>query len=294
MLNHKTIFKQKSKILLTIICIFGLAFSYSCSCRSGGDPTRVNGGTASGNWTMQLTSDGKGYKQEATISFEKATATLKSVTDVDSGITIEDGDFVYEGNTLKLKKDTTDPSEIDATTAAKITWDGTTVKKVKATFTLTPSASDVDLDATEKEVVISIKKVKVIENSYIFETLKNSTGYYASLEGKINADANTLAYELSKAKNSSGAIEMPFTADMTDNFSKTTMKRRVIYQFDLLFKTTAEARVEAAEDTPPTSTGGTDISFKIKFTFNDNFDSSKMTNPIEVILKGSANITWTD
>lgn len=34
MLNHKTIFKQKSKILLTIICIFGLAFSYSCSCRN--------------------------------------------------------------------------------------------------------------------------------------------------------------------------------------------------------------------------------------------------------------------
>ena len=34
MTNLKTIFKQKSKLLLTLLCLFGLAFSYSCNCKN--------------------------------------------------------------------------------------------------------------------------------------------------------------------------------------------------------------------------------------------------------------------
>ena len=42
MLNHKTIFKQKSKIFITILCIFGLLFSYSCKCRNQiSDPNNI-------------------------------------------------------------------------------------------------------------------------------------------------------------------------------------------------------------------------------------------------------------
>ncbi|TKZ35417.1 hypothetical protein [Brachyspira catarrhinii] len=34
MTNLKTIFKQKSKLLLTFLCLLGMLFSYSCSCRN--------------------------------------------------------------------------------------------------------------------------------------------------------------------------------------------------------------------------------------------------------------------
>ena len=152
----KRVFTHKSKFLLTILCLLGLAFSYSCSCRNPSSGQRENGGDASGNFLMQIDSAGTGYKQTATVSFDKATATLKSVEDVDSGL-VQD-DFVYEGNTLKLKAG--DNGNIDADTKNKITWDGNETKKVKATFTLTPKAENIDLDSNEKTVEISIKKVK--------------------------------------------------------------------------------------------------------------------------------------
>ena len=196
MLNHnKRLIKSKSKILLLALCIFGLVFSYSCNCRNNstapndGPPppsgTNIQGGTASGDYLMIVDSAGTGYKQEATVSFANATATLKSVTDVDSGMAIEEGDFVYDGNTktLKLKADTTDATKIDATTGAKITWKGNDTKKVKATFTLTPSATNVDLDATEKEVEFQIAKVETWTMNSLATLMKSMDNGVAASSG---------------------------------------------------------------------------------------------------------------
>ena len=92
MLNHKTIFKQKSKILLTIICIFGLAFSYSCSCRnddkfgSSGDFTASVSGTVQDTFRVDSQSQKKAGTEDIKISFSAA----KGVNTVDNfAVTIE-------------------------------------------------------------------------------------------------------------------------------------------------------------------------------------------------------------
>ncbi|WP_161976226.1 hypothetical protein, partial [Brachyspira catarrhinii] len=78
-----------------------------------------------------------------------ATGTITGITDTDS-TTLTADDFVYSGTDLTLKD--------DATTRAKITWDGVDTKKVKLTFTLTPANDKVDLTTTTQDVDIEIGK----------------------------------------------------------------------------------------------------------------------------------------
>ncbi len=112
MLNHKTIFKQKSKILLTIICIFGLAFSYSCSCRS---PQDGRGGydekefTASVSGTVQDTFrvDSQSQKKAGTEDIKISFSAAKGVTTIDSFLVTIEKVEVKEGG-LELGTDVDD------------------------------------------------------------------------------------------------------------------------------------------------------------------------------------------
>ncbi len=83
MLNHKTIFKQKSKILLTIICIFGLAFSYSCSCRNPNKPPSGGGNfepkaNPSSKLSLIASEDGTTKTQVAISFYEENSHNIKS------------------------------------------------------------------------------------------------------------------------------------------------------------------------------------------------------------------------
>ena len=57
MTNSKTIFKQKSKLLLTLLCLLGLAFSYSCSCRND----KITGGDDDNTGTFKASVNAGGF-----------------------------------------------------------------------------------------------------------------------------------------------------------------------------------------------------------------------------------------
>lgn len=105
MLNHKTIFKQKSKILLTIICIFGLAFSYSCSCRSPEKPP-TGGNTITPSMSlsrdlMVVNSDGNDTTYKITITVADADFEIADIT---SEVGLTKDDFTLTGGVLSLTK----------------------------------------------------------------------------------------------------------------------------------------------------------------------------------------------
>ena len=127
MLNHKTIFKQKSKILLIIICIFGLAFSYSCSCRNEStgpkledddkkDGNTLTGGVDNGKGGKQYTpsatlsrslmvvkSDASDTSYPITITVENADVDFNSSTISGGSLTKED--FEFANGVLKVKRE---------------------------------------------------------------------------------------------------------------------------------------------------------------------------------------------
>ena len=189
----------KSKILLITLCIFGLLFSYSCQCKNNvSDPNNIppdgglGGGGGGGSQTdtdpdkdlvdgaLSTTSTkvivvagaGDTVKTTSTIKFKNATATLTAIADVDASAntTLAVDDFDYTGTTLTFKKDTTDASKYDATTLAKVSWSGVDTKKVKATFSLTPTSKNVSLTTTTQEVDIEIGKVLILSTKEIFNS----------------------------------------------------------------------------------------------------------------------------
>ena len=181
----------KSKIFITLLCIFGLLFSYSCQCKNnvsdpnnippdngmpGGTNTNntitVNDGDLTTNSTRLIRVSGDTVKISATIEFKNATATLTAIADVDASAntTLAVDDFDYTGTTLTFKKDATDASKYDATTLAKVNWSGVDTKKVKATFSLTPTSKNVSLTTTTQEVDIEIGKVLILSTKEIFNS----------------------------------------------------------------------------------------------------------------------------
>ena len=283
--NKKSHF-AKSKILLITLCILGLAFSYSCSCRNPSSGQGENGGDVSGSFLMQIDSDGRGYKQTATVSFDKSTAKLKGVEDVDSGLS--DADFVYEGNTLKLKAG--DNGNIDADTKNKITWDGNETKKVKATFTLTPKAENIDLDSNEKTVEISIKKVKKIDvnnfESFLQQNDKIAVG---------QAPGNLCEFITKTGTYSTGTFTIENSA--TDNFailSKSTCADAAVYCYGTLMK---DKGFKSAELVVGSEAGGgeSDIfySVKIKFTYDsDNYEVSEPETITFKFINKKTSVKW--
>ena len=193
----KRVFTHKSKVFLTILCMLGLVFSWSCSCKNRvSDPTggdngdkgpdgetiiRTNGGAVSGTYTIAVASDGNSVKTAATVKFLNATGKLEAITDTDS-TTLTLDDFAYTGTTLTLK---------DATeTRAKITWDGVDTKKVKATFSLEATATNVDLTTTKQEVDIEIGKFKTLSGTDIGNILNTITKH-------IFVNGRAITFELS-------------------------------------------------------------------------------------------------
>ena len=187
----------KSKILLITLCIFGLLFSYSCQCKNNvSDPNNIppdgglGGGGGGGGQTntdpdkdlvdgaLSTTSTkvivvagaGDTVKTTSTIKFKNATAKLTAIADVDASAntTLAVDDFDYTGTTLTFKKDATDASKYDATTLAKVSWSGVDTKKVKATFSLTPTSENVSLTTTTQDVEIEIGKVLILSTKEIF------------------------------------------------------------------------------------------------------------------------------
>ena len=265
-----------------MLCVVALAFSYSCKCRNNPeDPTRVNGGAISGNYTIQIDSAGTGYQQEAKVSFASATATLKSIEDVDSGLASDD--FVYEGNILKLKAGA-DSTSIDSTVANKITWDGITNKKIKATFTLTPTADNVDLDSTEKTVEITIKKVKKVDDFQAFLRQVEKID--------VGSAPNVVSFDSKNGTYATGTFTVKTDSSSSVTISKSTLAKNTVYYYKQNIGGFLGAELVANNEA---GGGDTDnfYSVDIKFTYDtDNYEVSESDTITFKFEKTSSNLTW--
>ena len=298
--TNKTIFKQKSKVFLTILCMLGLVFSWSCSCKNRvSDPTgdngdkgpdgetiiRTNGGAVSGSYQIVVASAGDTVSTTATVKFLNATGELTAITDTDS-TTLTVDDFDYTGTTLTFKKDTTDASKIDTTVKDKITWAGTETRKVKATFSLKPTATNVDLTTTTQDVEIEIKKIQKFENNNFGDFLKQ-------LEKISVGDAKNLA----EFKTASGTYNSgTFTIENGSNDSATTISKsdlgnNLAYFYNHLTNKKGYTKVELVIGI---EAGGGDnddfYSVKIKFTYDsDNYEITEQdTITFKFVKKNSA------
>ena len=150
--------RQKSKLFLIILCVFGLLFSWSCSCKnrvSNPDDTPTDGGTPpptnyipktyeatrSGDTLILVSSDGASVTP-ASISFKDATVTSVSV---DVGATGINEAFKYENGGLTM-------TAFDGVT--------TTRQTVTATFNLAPNDSRDTLSNPTETVSIEVVKSK--------------------------------------------------------------------------------------------------------------------------------------
>ena len=156
MLNQtKRLYKSKSKIFITILCIFGLLFYYSCNPTPYTPKTYT--ATRSGYTLIMVSLDGKSITP-AKISFQDAKVT--SVT-VDVGATGIDADvFKYENGGLTM-------TAFDNVTTNR--------QEVTATFSLAPNDSRDTLNNPTEDVEIELvkSKGKFDKKVLIGETIKD-------------------------------------------------------------------------------------------------------------------------
>lgn len=94
MTNLKTILKQKSKLLLIILSIFRLIFSYSCSCRNdstgpGGD-SKIFKASIVGTPRDTLRVNNAGKKKEGTDDITIKFNAKKGIDEVNFDVSIEE------------------------------------------------------------------------------------------------------------------------------------------------------------------------------------------------------------
>ena len=308
----------KSKILLITLCIFGLLFSYSCSCRnriSNPDDTpidngiktndiinpdtdnRTNGGAVSGSYQIVVASAGDTVKTTATVKFLNATGKLTAIADADAtaNTTLTLDDFDYTGTTLTFKKDTTDASKIDTTVKDKITWSGAETRKVKATFSLEATATNVDLTTTTQDVEIEIGKLKAAFNlkeevkKFLIDNNENEIELPTRLRFQFSSGTATDTGMELKLKNQS-------QADDKQNISIQNFAQEFVTLFSNPYSSKYFLSNIEWTDNIDTITVPTDTKLTLNFSATVASEKANLyesiTNPITLVVVADA--SWTD
>ena len=309
--------RQKSKLFLIILCVFGLLFSYSCSCKnrvSNPDDTPTDGGTnikpdtnnrtsggavVSSNHQIVVASAGDTVKTTATVKFLNATGTLTAIADADAtastpaGLTLDD--FDYTGTTLTFKKDTTDASKIDTTLKDKITWSGAETRKVKATFSLEATATNVDLTTTTQDVEIEIGKLKAAFNlkeevkKFLIDNNENEIELPTRLRFQFSSGTATDTGMELKLKNQS-------QADDKQNISIQNFAQEFVTLFSNPYSSKYFLSNIEWTDNIDTITVPTDTKLTLNFSATVASEKANLyesiTNPITLVVVADA--SWTD
>ena len=305
----------KSKILLITLCIFGLLFSWSCSCKnrvSNPDDTPTDGGTnikpdtnnrtnggavVSSNHQIVVASAGDTVSTTATVKFLNATGKLTAIADVDAtastGLTTND--FDYTGTTLTFKKDATDASKIDTTVKDKITWSGAETRKVKATFSLTPTAANVDLTTTTQEVEIEIGKLKAAFN------LKEEVQKFLIDNNENEIELPTrLRFQFSSGTATDKGMELKLKNQVQADDKQTISIQKFAEEFVTLFSNPYSSKYFLSNiewtDNIDTITVPTDTKLTLNFSATVASEKANLyesiTNPITLVVVADA--SWTD
>lgn len=215
----KRFFTHKSKFLLIIISLLGLAFSYSCSCRDNPykpEDGKINfvTGEADGNtYLIRLSSTGD-EKDNASIKFTNDDVNNVEIESIDSGTTginFENADFsyTYSDGTLSL----TEAGKNKLTEAGKS-------NAIKVSFKIT-TTSDKYKDETKiqtKKINIAVGKSKTLNAQSLGQQLKTS----CKKDVTINSGKTTFQFQ--DATPTSDGLQMKPRDENSDKDTLTASK----------------------------------------------------------------------
>ena len=235
MLNHKNNVhkaqKSKSKIFITILCIFGLLFSWSCSCKNkvtgpgndglenGRQPTPNDGETkgtfapktdSSSQLSLIASEDGTA-KTEVTISFlEENSHNIKSakvtkIVDTNGNDITDKATYAFSDSKFSFNNQ----SDLKGVLDGMDSTSGPATNTLTVTFELTTDSTKVsNTTATVDVNVYLVKTQKLNDQSTILKDIISGLGS-ASVNSKVRFDfsngADIASISLENAENNGEA-----------------------------------------------------------------------------------------
>ena len=294
MLNHKTIFKQKSKILLTIICIFGLAFSYSCSCRNDDKFGSTGDFTATLNTMDSITdlivkSDNNTnsvvkilFNSEQNISAAKITSVkTKEGETIDVGLTTDNIKYNLATKELELGGN----GETAKTIATKLANSG---DKSIIVLSIELTSDSANLNNTTTTVDVDVNLMKAIKLSYnkIHTDIFKQIGIGGQI---IESDQLSFSFTDSSASYKNDEISIKNIGTTEDNTTYTPVAFVTKANGATYFGHKSDIYSSAKVTYQDGSIGsGTVAIFFVEFTYQSKyeFDTTKFTLKVDIANNG--------
>ena len=292
--------RQKSKILLITLCIFGLLFSYSCSCKnrvSNPDDTPTDGGVTPPPGTVSISEATDNVK----ASIVKSSTT--SISDIKIGF-VSANDYAYsltytveDSETDETKKITADDFQVadnvltakDSVATKMKQVDSSTkpaVKTITINFTFKANDSNLNNNTQTLSVNVTLTKEQTFSDAS-FSTDISKIQYVAYFEDINSEDSASFAF--TKCENNIISVEQTSGSSMFQNIPKETIKDRVISRLN---HSTAKAIgiASATEVVGSFKTEDNKLKFEVTLTFDDTHETpANNTFSVEVsILSGSS------
>ena len=281
MLNHKTIFKQKSKILLVFICIFGLILYYGCGRDDDGgitDPSSFSISEATGNVKTSIVQSSKtigGLKIGFAASHDYTMDYTVEDSETDETKKLTKTDFTKStDNVLTLNNDGL------GKVRAWNTDNGPAEKTITINFTF--KANDASLKNNTQNLSVEVKLTHA--QKFTDQTFANTVDKFQSVNyvdpNSDQNDPDVASFSFTSFQSGTLTLrQQNNTAAISIN--KTEMKEKVIRRLN-----SSEGIKSAKEVAGDTITGGNSssesIKFKVELEFTDNYESGAVTNPITV------------
>ena len=292
--------RQKSKIFITILCIFGLLFSYSCQCKNNvSDPNNIPP-----NGTNNITTDtgSNGVNFTATLNTNsftdlifKVDNTTNSVVNIlfDSEQNISAAEITSiktkEGETIDVGLTTADikynltTKELEVTDAATIGGKlpnrgdkSTIVLSIK----LTSDTTNLNNTTTTVDVDVNLIKTKELGYTEIYEIFKAMGNNSVARGYDFNfSDTTTTTYSESKITIKNNSERAEDANPLEPSVFKTEMEGNYGFQKE---KVKALGYISSAEieDISNISISGTTATFFVVFTFNSQYEA--VTNRFQI------------
>ena len=225
-----------------------------------------------------MANDGTTVSTTATIKFKNATGQLSKVEDTASTDAFEVADLDYTGTTLTL----TDSGKAKATEGE--------FRTIKATFSLTKSADNVNLTASEQVVDIEIGKMAKSDKTSVVNAISTdlkelgsiviSGGNFAFFKNTVEGETIKVEEENAFNENNISANSFKDSFEAKFNTDKAKFKKITKIEFD-------SVEVDATDNKKAT--------FKYKIFLIDVYEKTFETTPLSIIVTiKTTTASWTD
>ena len=297
MTNLKTIFKQKSKLLLIVLSLLGMLFSYSCSCRNNSTapntpenndtkvPFSASADAMNNHLDLYVKSDNKTnsvviikFKSEQNINSAKITS-IKHKSGTEVGLTTEQLSYNLQTSELELGANENTRKAI----ASKLTTEGETSV---ITLTIELTSNDEKLQNTTTTVDVDVNLIKATKLSYdkmhtdIFKNI-------ASGAGIIFDGARVFTFASGATYKNDEITVINSGADADDNTTITPTE--FINKIEGATYLGAKSDIYSSAKATYNSLADTKATFFIDFTFNPKYEPVGTQIKLHVDAKSSAN-----